>query len=326
MSQSPQVISIVLNWNGLQNTEACLRSLRDQTYPRVDVLVIDNGSTDRSGAQLATHQPTWWQLLRLPVNRGFAGGMNAGLRIARERGFNYVWLVNNDAFPEPDCLERLIGVMESETHLGMATPRLLDPSGQEQHAGARLCWSNGDNTPLLSCDLTKRTEKGIWLTGTALLLRASALASVGLFDSRFFAYWEDVDLSVRITNSGYDLRAVPEANCVHLGSASTGGVASPLVCYLSVRNALYFLRKHLSLRRVGAAWLGFASNWLERSALMSLRGQRTHAIAVIRGMFAALLGETGKPIRYYVPAPFESLALQHPWRLNILLRLLHRMV
>lgn len=316
---SVRVCVIILNWNGLLHTQRCLAALAEQTYSDREVFVIDNGSTDGSADALAAIQPSWWRLLRLSANRGFAGGMNAGIRIALASKMEYVWLLNNDAFPEPNCLARLVRLMDAELRVAMTTPRLIGSDGAEQHAGAYFHWENGENNTHLSANLPNPACDGTWLTGTAILVRTGALARVGLFDPHYFAYWEDVDLSVRLVRAGYDLRAVPEASCLHLGSFSSGGSGSPLSNYLMARNAFRFLRKHCPKRYLIGAWIHTINNWLTHAGVSVVKRRQAGAEGILRGLHAGMLGETGSPKRLHSPVPGERLILSHPWRLCRLL-------
>ncbi len=125
-SSMPRVLVIVLNWNGGEVTRRCVEQVRRQSHHAVDLLVVDNDSTDGSREWLADEVLREDEILALPVNLGFTGGMNAGLHVAMEQSYEYVWLLNNDAFPEPDCLARLVKEMEANPRAGIASPRLSD--------------------------------------------------------------------------------------------------------------------------------------------------------------------------------------------------------
>ncbi len=313
------VLSIVLNWNGLNYTKRCVSSLRAQKHPDSKVLVVDNGSRDGSGAGLAALQPSWWTLRLLPVNLGFAGGMNVGLRFALRQNFDYVWLVNNDAFPEPDCLSILIAYMDSHPRVAISTPRLVGADGNEQPAGAYFNWSTGENHTFLSQALSSPRPDGTWLTGTAMLVRNTAISQIGFLDKSFFAYWEDADLSLRMTRAGYDIRAVPDATCVHLGTSSTGGGGSRFSNYLLARNAIRFLRKHTTNCQFARTILPLVKTVLNDIGILMVIGRQGSAEASLRGLRSGLLGESGTPKRLLSPCLGERVILGHPWRFCSLL-------
>jgi GT2 family glycosyltransferase len=306
-------------------TLRCLGYLRSQSRPH-RILVVDNGSKEEDLSILRAALPPDTELLSLAQNRGFAGGMNAGLRVALAGGAEYVWLLNNDAFPEPDCLEQLMRFMEAQPRVAMTTPRLVGSDNREQPAGARFCWSKGENRTRLSADLTSPACDGTWLAGTALLVRSNTLARVGLFDPHYFAYWEDVDLSVRLMRAGHDLRAVPEAMCVHLGGFSSGGNGSSLNNYLIARNAFRFLRKHSPRCCFLGACVHTVNYWLTQAAILMARGRQASAEGILRGLRAGLLGETGSPKRLRFSIFGERLILDQQWRVCQLLGRLGRYV
>ena len=109
-----------------------------QEGPPPAVLVVDNGSSPANRRALADATAGRCEVLWLPRNLGFAGGMNAGIRHAARAGHEYVWLLNNDAFPAPDCLRQLTAAMAADPRLAAVTPALFYPDGREQHAGARI--------------------------------------------------------------------------------------------------------------------------------------------------------------------------------------------
>ena len=117
----PTVAAVVLNWNQSRLTLDCVATLRKSERLCDRIIVVDNGSRPEQLRILVdVRTATDITFLPLPANRGFAGGMNAGVREAVRLGANYVWLVNNDAFPEPNCLTRLLAVMEADTTLAPA--------------------------------------------------------------------------------------------------------------------------------------------------------------------------------------------------------------
>lgn len=126
---------VILNWNQPELTRRCLGSVAALISADFDVLVIDNGSTLDNFGLLQEICHGRCRLLRLEHNHGFAGGMNFGIQDAVRHGFEFVWLLNNDAFPEPDSLSYLVQAMERESQLAAATPRIYGSDGLEQHAG-----------------------------------------------------------------------------------------------------------------------------------------------------------------------------------------------
>jgi N-acetylglucosaminyl-diphospho-decaprenol L-rhamnosyltransferase len=293
-----RVCVVILNWNQPELTSRCLDHVLAQEGVSLEPLVIDNGSTKENVHRLEQLVAGRCRILALPTNHGFAGGMNAGIRYASREGHEYVWLLNSDAFPEPDCLARLIEPFEDSPRLALVTPRLHDVDGKEQHAGAVLEWEWMVNRYLSAVEMSDPGGSDTWLTGTALLGRVNVLEAVGEFDESLFAYWEDVDLGLRLAAAGYEFRAAPAARCLHLGGASTGGPSSQFGLYMYYRNGWYVLRK-CALHRTDSLWLRlfYTARTLWFAAHSYSVGDRAGAVAIASGLSAAVArGEVGKPV------------------------------
>ncbi|HHN94347.1 MAG TPA: glycosyltransferase family 2 protein, partial [Anaerolineae bacterium] len=121
MSERPPVSVVIPNWNGARHLPACLDSLRRQTYPRLEVIVADNGSNDDSLALLARDYP-WARVLPLGENRGFAGACNAGMRAAQGA---VVILLNNDTEAAPDWVEEVVAAFDRHPEAGLVASKML---------------------------------------------------------------------------------------------------------------------------------------------------------------------------------------------------------
>jgi GT2 family glycosyltransferase len=217
--------AIVLNWNRPADTISCLDSLT-QLGERPEVLVVDNGSTNDSVVAIRGHHP-WTQVLTLDRNRGFAGGMNAGMLelLDRPNPPEFIWLLNNDTVVEPGALQALIAQADTDPRIGAVGSILLDGSGQRVHewGGSRLERVLWTTTPLTGATAGRLD----CLTGASLFLRVAALLDVGLFDERYFFYLEDTDLSLRLTGGGWLLGVAPDSRVRHvLGATVTDGAIS----------------------------------------------------------------------------------------------------
>src|SRR5581483_38878 len=112
---------IVVNWNGKSLLSDCLNSLRAQTFPDFEVIVVDNGSTDGSAQFVQAAFPEF-KLIALDQNLGFAGGNNAGIRVA---GGEWIALINNDATAEPGWLSALHRAVTADDRIGFAASRVV---------------------------------------------------------------------------------------------------------------------------------------------------------------------------------------------------------
>lgn len=318
-SSTPRVLVIVLNWNGGEVTRRCVEQVRRQDRRASDLLLVDNGSTDGSLEQLVGVGLRRHELLALPANLGFTGGMNAGLKVARDRSYEYVWLLNNDAFPEPDCLDRLVDVMEANPRAGIASPHVSEVEGDAQLLLSRISWDQMRIDPVVPDAGLSVLPTDVWFMGAALLLRGDCLREIGGFDERFFAYLEDADLCLRCQRAGWDVRYVADARCAHVGGSSSGGGASPFVSYMTARNSWLFARKFLPLWKHPWAFCRLSSESLRHCAALAGLGRRESASAVVGGIFAAALGETGTPRRIVRMPTLTRILVNRSWRIGRLL-------
>jgi len=241
----PLVYILTLNWNRLKDTLECLESLEKITYPNKHLIVIDNGSTDGSPDGIAKNFPKVEQL-RNQSNLGFAAGFNVGLRHAIEQGADFVFIVNNDTTIAPDALEHLIKAAQPQAIAAVA------PIIYYTHAPEEV-WSAGSNRNPITLDtqdnhgrgqvFTQPTERD-FLSGCGLLIKCSVLKEVGLFDERFFFYYEDSDFSLRLQKAGYRLLVVPQAKMWHKVSQSSDGGDSTNERFWMGKSSVIFFRKH----------------------------------------------------------------------------------
>jgi GT2 family glycosyltransferase len=241
----PLVSAVVLNWNGEAFIEECLDSLAAQTYPCLEVIVVDNGSTDGSRAWLrSAWQGRRGRLIELPANLGFAEGNNVGIRAARGA---YVVLLNNDAVADARWVESLVGAAEADAAVGMCASRVLVRGRESLLDSAGLLLSRdgiGRGRGRLEPDgpAYAREEEALLPSGCAALYRTAMLEEVGLFDADFFAYCEDSDLGLRARLAGWRCRYVPAAVVVHRYSGSTSAY-SPFKAFQVERNRIWVMLK-----------------------------------------------------------------------------------
>ncbi len=248
----PTHISIVvLNWNGADDTLACLDSLATLTYPEFDVVVVDNGSTDDSLMRLRPYSaPYPLTLLETGRNLGYAGGNNVGTRHALEHGANFVLILNNDTTVAPDLLSRLLESAQRNPDAGAFSARIMyfDEPEKVWFDGARwnpaslqLEWpGQGEKESVLGM-VDHDTD---YACGAALFFRSEVAHQIGLLDESFFLVWEEVDWGFRARKAGWRNLVVPAAKVWHKIGVSFGSEASPLRTYFSIRNELLWFSRH----------------------------------------------------------------------------------
>jgi GT2 family glycosyltransferase len=240
-----KLVAVVLNWNGGEDTLRALTSLEG-----IETICVDNGSTDGSDAEVARRFPAV-ELIRNGENLGFAGGNNAGIRRALERGADWVLLVNNDAEVEPGIAEALERAAAARPDAGLLACKVLFEDGQTvMYAGASfnaLLGYSGRRKGFGDPDRFHELHDVVRADGAAMAMSRAALERVGLLDEQLFAYVEDVELSLRMHDAGFAVVFVPDAVVRHKGSASTGGAASTSNLYYDTRNTIVVAERHRSL-------------------------------------------------------------------------------
>ncbi len=241
----PLVSVVVVNHQRAALLRACLQSLLAQDYPRFEVIVVDNGSTDDSVALVRGLADPRITLIELPSNRGFAAGCNAGIRAA---GGDYVALLNNDAEAHPDWLTRLMEEMGAHPECGMVASRIrFHDTGIIDKAGHRIFWdgqNRGHGTGTADSDGEfSGSGETLCPDGCAALYRRVVLDETGGFDEDFFAYADDADLGLRARWLGWGARYCGAAVVEHHHS-STWGRYAPEKIYLVERNRIWLLVKN----------------------------------------------------------------------------------
>ncbi len=242
--ESPLVSVIVVNWNGLAYLPECLDSLAAQSYPALEVIVVDNGSTDGSIEYLRGQHAARLRLVESPCNLGFAGGNNMGIRASKGA---YLALINNDAAADTRWVEALVAAAEADPDVGMCASRIYVWTRPGVLDGAGLLISGdgiGRGRGRLEPDgeLYERETDVLLPSACAALYRRSMLDEIGLFDEDFFAYCEDTDLGLRARIAGWRCRYVPRAVVRHRYSGSTAP-HSPFKGFHVERNRIWVVVK-----------------------------------------------------------------------------------
>lgn len=261
----PKVSIIILNWNGVVDTIALLNDLDKVTYPNFSVIVVDNASKDDSLGQIARlmekkrNSPSSYRLSLLPLSKnfGFAEGNNKGLAQASRVHADYYLFLNNDTLVAPDFLTKLVEGAESDEQLVVVGPTIYyaDSQGLKLnkiwYAGAWLNLFAGGahhktDLPLESDQMPVVATE--FITGCCLLIKRSVLNKINpLFDPIFFAYSEDVDLSLKLQRLGFKLGYVPKSIIWHKLATSSGGPKSYNFWYYNIRNQMIIMRKYATL-------------------------------------------------------------------------------
>lgn len=259
---------VTVDFNSHKETHDCLQSLSkmDKSQFSVSIIVVDNASKE-SLTLSKEEERQGITLLRNEHNLGFTGGNNTGIKFALSHGADYVMLINNDTKVDKSLLTEMVKAYEKTPHCGIVSPKIYFAPGHEYHksryskeeegkvfwyAGGFVDWSNifnvhrgVDEVDHGQYDLEEHLT---FATGCCLLLSAEVLRKVGMFDDRYFLYFEDGDLSQRVLRAGYHILYEPKAFLWHISAASGGGSGSILHDYFLTRNRLLFGMRYAPLR------------------------------------------------------------------------------
>jgi len=245
----PKVSIIILNWNGLKDTIKCLESLKKITYPNYEVIVVDNGSEGNDADILEEQYKDYIRVIRNKENLGFAGGNNVGIRKVLEEGKSeYILLLNNDTIVDPSFLDELVKVATQDEKIGSVQSLLLnlnkktiDSLGQEL-----LLWGATDKGIYSDKSLynLEENQEIFGACAASVLYKTEVIKQTGFFDEKFFAIFEDVDLSWKIRLIGYKSFLAVKSLVYHKRGISGKSSSSNFKKYLFHKNLLSIIFRY----------------------------------------------------------------------------------
>ena len=263
-----KVIISIIDYNGLDKTIACLSSLKKIRTNgfSVEIVLIDNYPPEELKIDTGQYKHKL-TIIKPEVNKGFAGGHNVAITAAFGMGADYIIVLNNDTTVDANLITRLVRAAESNDKVGAVVPKIYFAKGHEFHkdrylkedlgkvfwyAGGNIDWENiqGKHRGVDEVDKGQydTPEKTDLLTGCCVLFPANVLQKVGLFDEKFFLYYEDADLNQRLKKVGFRVYYEPKAILWHLNAGSTGGSGSKLQDYFICRNRMLFGMRYAPIR------------------------------------------------------------------------------
>jgi len=286
----PLVSVIIVNYNGKHYLKQCLSSLSTQSYPAIEIIFVDNGSSDGSVEYVRKEFPSV-RIIVSKKNLGFAKGNNIGIKEARGE---LIATLNNDTEVTPRWLEELVSAMDSDELVGMCASKMLflDKPDMIQSTGldisrSGVCWDRG----IYEIDSGQYgyMEEVFGPSAGAALYRKKMLDEIGLFDEDLHAYLEDTDLAFRGRLAGWKCLYVPGAVVYHV-HAGTGGFETDYFIYYLNRNVIWVVIKNFT------KMLFFSSlPWIigRNIAVIPYYILKGHGRAVIRAKLDAIKGILG---------------------------------
>lgn len=292
----PIVTIILVNWNGREDTLACLRSLRKVIHDRIEIILVDNASTDGSVAAVQAEFPEV-EIIRNTRNERFARANNQAMRIALQRGAKYLLLLNNDTEVDAEFVQHLVSRAERDGAIGMVGPKIY------HYDQPNLIWFAGGGVSMWRGKIwhygLRQEDRGQYdvprdvdyITGCCLLVTRRCLEKIGMLDESYYMYVEDVDWCYRAKQAGYRLVYEPRARIWHKISSSSGGpkLAGGLSAF-KIRHKVAAMLKFFRRRAKWYHWLTIPIFWLIefiRAAATMLAGRNLRGIwTMLRALFA----------------------------------------
>ena len=309
---APRVWVVAVNYNGLEDTRTCLRSLAGLSDP-ASAVVVDNASKEDPTAAL-TAESSWAHLVRNPVNGGWSGGNNTGIRYALDRGADYVVLLNNDTTVHPRLVERLLAAAAANPEFGVLGPviRYMDEPDVTMTDGVVFNrpgypgFFQRKPVPERAADPPAVAEVDV-VNGCCMMVAAGVFRKVGLIDDRFFLIHEEADFCLRARAAGFRCGVLAEALVWHKGSSAFKRSGKRWQRYYDTRNLGLLLSRHAA-RSAGRGALASYAVYLRyayhRYCHEREDGQADAADAVLEGLIDAATRRFGPHVarkRWAVP-------------------------
>ncbi len=264
MIKYPKVAVITLNWNGERWLGDCLSSVLAMDYPNFELVVVDNGSTDKSVELIRENYPQV-SIVEMNSNLGYSRGFNAGLEYVAAHGAEYFLIMNNDTVIDKAALSALVVIAQSQPKAGFVTgkiyyfdhPDILQTVGKKEDP---ILW-NGDHVGWGEKDIGQyeTIEERIFLDDVMTLVNRKMYDELGGYDPQFFLQCEEFDWQARAKKKGWKFYYTPEAKLWHRVAMSKGGEDNQISPYFDIRSHIVVMVQNAGLRRFLRYyfWTGF---------------------------------------------------------------------
>jgi len=252
MLDKPSIAIIIINWKKYELTRNCINSVEKSSFKNFKIILIDNESQNDFSDEINKNEKIY--IIKNENNEGFARANNQGIKYSLKNGFDYVLLLNNDTVITNNLLDSLIK-QSNNLNQKIVQPLILNYDGTKiWNSGGSINNFFGTFKTLKKGESFKGLKSNIdftdWFTGCCVLIKSEVFNDIGYFDERFFAYYEDIDFSIRLNANGYSVAMMNDSYLKHIESASSKSInqsegnLSPNVHYLNIRNHILLLKKH----------------------------------------------------------------------------------
>ena len=253
MMINSKVAVIIVNWKKYDITSSCIESILNSTNSNFKIILVDNESDNKKVKNFKYRNEI--KIIQNKKNEGFSKANNIGIDYALKNNYDYTILINNDTIVEKNLIEVLLKTAQAK-NFSVVQPLILKYNGKEiWNAGGRINYFFGNfiTRKKVGNSLNSSHELTEWLTGCCCLFKTKIFKEIGKLDESFFAYYEDVDFSLRLKKHGYKIGFTSKTHIYHYESFSSisnnsfGGKLSPYIHYLNIRNHILILKKHSDL-------------------------------------------------------------------------------
>ena len=253
MMINSKVAVIIVNWKKYDITSSCIESILNSTNSNFKIILVDNESDNKKVKNFKYRNEI--KIIQNKKNEGFSKANNIGIDYALKNNYDYTILINNDTIVEKNLIEVLLKTAQAK-NFSVVQPLILNYNGKEiWNAGGRINYFFGNfiTRKKVGNSLNSSHELTEWLTGCCCLFKTKIFKEIGKLDESFFAYYEDVDFSLRLKKHGYKIGFTSKTQIYHYESFSSisnnskGGKLSPYIHYLNIRNHILILKKHSDL-------------------------------------------------------------------------------
>jgi len=247
------VAIIIVNWKKYDITSTCIESILNSTNSNFKIILVDNESDNKKVKNFKYRNEI--EIIQNKKNEGFSKANNIGIDYALKNNYDYTLLINNDTIVEKNLIEVLLKTAQAK-NFSVVQPLILNYNGKEiWNAGGIVNYFFGNfiTRKKLGDSSNSPHELTEWLTGCCCLFKTKIFKDIGKLDESFFAYYEDVDFSLRLKKHGYKIGFTSKTHIYHYESFSSisnnskGGKLSPYIHYLNIRNHILILKKHSDL-------------------------------------------------------------------------------
>lgn len=289
----PRVTSVTLNWQGRDVLLRCVESLKAQTLPLFEIIVVDNRSTDGSVQQVREKHPDV-VILENPANFGAPKGRNVGLTRALEKEPDYIFTIDNDLYADPGCVENLVRAAGSDSTIAIVGAFIYDDGAPDRllSAGAIVDFTQNVSRQIQNAEDLDRLYPLSYCGTGHMLTRSSVYRELGLLDEAFIGYgFEDSDFGFRTRGAGYRVVSYGRARVWHTAHAGIGRYSFKKK-YLETRNAVLFMKRYGKWHQ-WMKYLVFVAIGFIAAPLIEIPKGHLHGVAgKFRGFWDGLTGKT----------------------------------